>query len=84
MDQYSMDPNADTNAKQVISTTTYNGWSNYATANKTTIILMMIVAAIAIWYFYFRKDSMTLTSDTNMGMGQSKVNIVRMRGSGAY
>jgi hypothetical protein len=79
MDQYS---NQD-NDKQV-TTSTYTSWSDYASANKTTIILILIVAAIAIWYFYFRKNDIDLSSEIPAKNSMGKVNIVRMRGSGAY
>jgi len=69
-------------AKQM--STQKQSWMDYAKENKVTIIIILIIAAIAIWYFYFRKESSSSSMLPSLGESPSKVNIIRMRVSGAY
>ena len=71
----------DDSMKAAMSAQHSKTWIDYIKENKTMVIIILALIALAIWYFFIRKPKTSLSLNTSpSGPNASKVTVTRMRG----
>ena len=80
-----MSTNYDDDSMKVVTVQHRKTWLDHLKENKTLLLILLALAALALWYFFFRKPKTTGTKyeidSTKIGEGTRRLNVTKIPGN---